>query len=78
MVGCGPLNDGNAHPTATATQPPAPSPTAPGGGEAPDGLPAIGERAPDFTFPSVWGEAFTLSNYRGDQNVVLLFYRTGS
>jgi hypothetical protein len=78
MVGCGPLNDGSANPTATATQPPAPTPTAPGDSEAPEGIPAIGDHAPDFTLPSVWGEAFTLSNYRGDQNVVLLFYRTGS
>ena len=41
------------------------------------GIPAVGELAPDFTLPSVWGDAVTLSSYRGQKNVVLLFYRTG-
>jgi hypothetical protein len=76
---CGPSDNGIAlSPTATATPPLAPSPTIPGGTEAPLGIPASGDNAPDFTLPSVWGDAFTLSHYRGEQNVVLLFYRTGS
>ncbi len=41
------------------------------------GIPAVGEPAPDFTLPSVWGDPVTLSSYRGEKNVVLLFYRTG-
>jgi hypothetical protein len=51
------------------------SPTPPQ--ESPSSIPAIGETAPDFTLPSVWGETVTLSSYRGTRNVVLLFYRTG-
>ncbi len=46
--------------------------------ESPSSIPAIGESAPDFTLPSVGGETVTLSSYRGERNVVLLFYRTGS
>jgi cytochrome oxidase Cu insertion factor (SCO1/SenC/PrrC family) len=40
-------------------------------------VPAVGDMAPDFTLPSVWGDPVTLSSYRGEKNVVLLFYRTG-
>jgi len=87
MSSCGPSDNGTALSptatglpisTATAAPPLAPTSTAPGGTEAPGGIPVIGDSAPDFTLPSVWGDAFTLSNYRDDQNVVLLFYRTGS
>lgn len=34
---------------------------------------AVGDPAPDFTLPSVSGEAVTLSQYRGKKNVVLSF-----
>ena len=86
MSSCGSSDNGTAlSPTATelpdsttAAPPLATTSTAPGGSEAPDGIPVIGDSAPDFTLPSVWGDVFTLSHYRGDQNVVLLFYRTGS
>jgi peroxiredoxin (alkyl hydroperoxide reductase subunit C) len=33
----------------------------------------IGDRAPDFTLPSVSGENISLSNYRGKKNVVISF-----
>jgi peroxiredoxin (alkyl hydroperoxide reductase subunit C) len=33
----------------------------------------IGERAPDFSLPSVAGEKITLSQYRGKKNVMLSF-----
>jgi len=74
-------------PTPTPTQTPGPIPTptprsastsTPSRSEEPGSLiPAAGEPAPDFTLPSVGGDAVTLSDYRGQKNVVLLFYRTG-
>ncbi len=46
------------------------------------GLPAtdlerikVGDAAPDFTLESLAGPLITLSDYRGRQNVVLVFYR---
>jgi peroxiredoxin len=33
----------------------------------------VGDRAPDFTLPSLTGEKITLSRYRGKKNVVLSF-----
>ena len=33
----------------------------------------IGDQAPDFTLPSVSGEKVTLSQYRGEKNVVISF-----
>ena len=34
----------------------------------------VGERAPDFTLPSQFGDNVTLSEYLGKKNVVLYFY----
>jgi peroxiredoxin (alkyl hydroperoxide reductase subunit C) len=34
---------------------------------------AVGDMAPDFTLPSIQGEDVTLSDYRGEKNVVLSF-----
>jgi len=34
---------------------------------------SIGESAPDFALPSVSGEEFTLSQFRGEKNVVISF-----
>ena len=34
----------------------------------------VGQLAPDFTLPSQHGEIITLSDFRGDKNVVLVFY----
>jgi peroxiredoxin len=34
----------------------------------------VGQPAPDFTLPSSAGEPVTLSSYRGQQTVVLVFY----
>ena len=34
----------------------------------------VGHEAPDFTLPSQHGESITLSDFRGDKNVVLVFY----
>jgi cytochrome oxidase Cu insertion factor (SCO1/SenC/PrrC family) len=74
-------------PTPTPAHTPRPIPTAaprsastatPWPSEEPGSLiPAAGEPAPDFTLPSMSGDAVTLSDYRGQKNVVLLFYRTG-
>ena len=35
----------------------------------------VGERAPDFSLESYSGDILTLSDYRGERNVVLVFYR---
>lgn len=35
----------------------------------------VGSEAPDFTLPSVTGEAVRLSDYRGQKHVVLVFLR---
>ena len=35
----------------------------------------VGLAAPDFTLPRSGGGAFTLSSFRGDRNIVLVFYR---
>lgn len=34
----------------------------------------VGDVAPDFDLPSANGSPYTLSDYRGQQNVVLAFY----
>jgi cytochrome oxidase Cu insertion factor (SCO1/SenC/PrrC family) len=34
----------------------------------------VGDVAPDFTLPSANGSPYTLSDYRGQKNVVLAFY----
>lgn len=34
---------------------------------------SVGDMAPDFTLPSIRGEAVTLSDYRGKKNVVISF-----
>ena len=36
---------------------------------------AVGSQAPDFTLESLNGPPVTLSQFRGKQNVVLVFYR---
>ncbi len=36
---------------------------------------AVGQPAPDFTLPDAKGEAITLSAFRGQKTVVLVFYR---
>jgi cytochrome oxidase Cu insertion factor (SCO1/SenC/PrrC family) len=68
-----PLPATTADPTKNPSPTVAPPPTTTAGSTAP----ATGEPAPDFTLQSVWGEPITLSTYRGHNNVVLLFYRTG-
>lgn len=35
----------------------------------------VGDEAPDFTLASFDGEPVTLSDYRGETNVLLVFYR---
>ena len=35
----------------------------------------VGEAAPDFRLPSFEGEPIALSDFRGDKEVVLVFYR---
>jgi len=34
----------------------------------------VGEQAPDFTLPSTLGEPISLSQFRGQQHVLLEFY----
>jgi len=36
---------------------------------------AVGSQAPDFTLESLSGPPVTLSQFRGTQNIVLVFYR---
>jgi hypothetical protein len=67
-----PVLQSSPEPTPRVTVPTPPAPA------SPSHVPTTGEAAPDFTLPSVWEEPVTLSSYRGDRNVVLLFYRTGS
>ena len=66
-------------PTATTASGPAETPAS-----AEDETPAAGsdiefdssgDLAPDFTLPNAQGGEVTLSGYRGDKNVVLVFYR---
>ena len=54
-----------------------------GYGERPEGatveqvatpVPAVGEEAPDFTLRATGDQTITLSQYRGQKNVVLAFY----
>lgn len=35
---------------------------------------AVGDIAPDFTLSNQYGEQVTLADYRGDKNVVVMFY----
>ncbi len=35
----------------------------------------VGNEAPDFTLPNTDNESVTLSDHRGTDNVVLIFYR---
>lgn len=42
--------------------------------DAPTAL-RVGERPPDFTLPDAAGRPVSLSDYRGDRPVVLVFYR---
>ena len=35
----------------------------------------VGDMAPVFTLPSASGAEVSLESYRGDKNVVLVFYR---
>ena len=35
----------------------------------------VGDEAPDFSLVSLAGPVLTLSDYRGERNVVLVFYR---
>jgi hypothetical protein len=35
----------------------------------------VGDEAPDFSLLTYSGEILTLSDYRGDKNVILVFYR---
>jgi cytochrome oxidase Cu insertion factor (SCO1/SenC/PrrC family) len=78
------VNTGASSPTPAVAVQPNPTPgtlTAPTAATLPtqqvaSSIPAVGAPAPDFSLPSAWGDPITLSRYRGDKNIVLLFYRT--
>ena len=61
-----------AVPTATKAPPTAtPAPTA-----FPEGVgTSVGDIAPGFTLKSATGGEHTLESYRGDKNLVVIFYR---
>lgn len=57
-------------PTATPAQPsPLPTP-------APTGPPSVGQPAPNFALPDVAGQTVSLSDYRDQRRVVIVFFRT--
>ncbi len=35
----------------------------------------VGNEAPDFTLPNTDNESITLSDHRGSENVIVIFYR---
>ena len=35
----------------------------------------VGDEAPDFTLPNTDNEQITLSDHRGSENVIVIFYR---
>lgn len=39
---------------------------------------SVGDQAPDFTLPGTSGSEVSLSSFRGNQNVVLVFYTADS
>ena len=68
--------------TATPTGTPVPAPAAVSETPAPTSLPVlvntpgpVAMLAPDFTLPSIQGPEYTLSEYRGKQPVLVVFYR---
>ena len=68
--------------TATPTGTPVPAPAAVSETPAPTSLPVlvntpgpVAMLAPDFTLPSIEGPEYTLSEYRGKQPVLVVFYR---
>ena len=40
----------------------------------PRSVPQVGDEAPDFTLPNQYGERVSLSSYRGEKNVLIVFY----
>ena len=60
-----PVPTATPEPTATSTPTPTPIPTGTG----------IGNLAPAFTLPSTAGPDVSLKSYRGDKNLIVVFYR---
>jgi hypothetical protein len=88
LLGCGSPGTGMATPVPSSTEPIARTPAIPtSSGESiptsnPDqspgsSIPPVGAPAPEFTLPSVGDGPISLSDFRGQKNVVVLFYRTG-
>ena len=65
-----PTPESRETPASTATQPPAPTPEPEMQHSA-----EVGDMAPVFTLPSASGTDVSLESYRGDKNVVLVYYR---
>ena len=66
------LND-QVSPTAQVSSTSNPEPTEPPLINTP--VPVATELAPDFTLPSIQGSEYTLSDFRGEQPVLVVFYR---
>ncbi len=78
MTACVPESSDDAPPSEGATAREAPALGPADGADLPgQDLERIqvGEPAPDFTLASFDGEPVTLSDYRGEANVLLVFYR---
>jgi peroxiredoxin (alkyl hydroperoxide reductase subunit C) len=75
VLGLGLLLLGGAGPITAQERPtlgPKNGPTSP---PADLGRVKVGDPAPDFTLEALDGRFFTLSDYRGKKNIILVFYR---
>ena len=61
-------------PAPTATQPAPAATTAPEPDES-AAAPEVGDTAPDFELAAASGSDMSLASYRGEKNVVVVFYR---
>ncbi len=77
LAGCAPGSDTGQSEEADTTPATAELGPTDGAGLSPTDLErvAAGDPAPDFTLASLAGSPITLSDYRGERNVVLVFYR---
>ena len=62
-------------PAPTATQPAPSATSAPEPDEPEAAAPEVGDPAPDFELAAASGSDMSLASYRGEKNVVVVFYR---